>query len=117
VKPRFQADNDLRSSIRAGVLRHERSVDFQSARAARLDALPDPEVLHLAAVENRILVSHDENTMPAHFRDFLSAGNRWPGVLMVPQGASVGSVIESILLIWIASGAEEWVNRIAWLPL
>jgi len=29
VKPRFQADNDLRSSIRTGVLRHEPSIDFQ----------------------------------------------------------------------------------------
>jgi hypothetical protein len=44
VKPRFQADNDLRSSIRIGVLRHEPSVDFQSALLARLDGIPDPEV-------------------------------------------------------------------------
>jgi hypothetical protein len=40
VKPRFQADNDLRSSIRTGVLRHEPSIDFQSALAARLDGIP-----------------------------------------------------------------------------
>jgi hypothetical protein len=92
VKPGFQADNDLRSSIRTGVLRQEPSVDFQSAFAARLDGIPDPEVLQLAMAQNRILISHDENSMPGHFRDFVKRGNRSPGVLIVPQGSPVGRV-------------------------
>jgi hypothetical protein len=117
VKPRFQADNDLRSSIRTGVLRYEPSIDFQSAIAARLDGIPDPEVLRLAMIQDRILISHDENSMPDHFSDFVRGGNRCPGVLIVPQGAPVGRVIESILLVWIASEAEEWIDRIAWLPI
>jgi hypothetical protein len=69
------------------VLRHEPSIDFQSAVAARLDGIPDPEVLRLAMVQGRILISHDENSMPGHFADFLNGGNRSPGVLIVPQGA------------------------------
>jgi hypothetical protein len=48
VKPRLQADNDLRNSIRTGVLRREPAIDFQSALAARLDDIPDPEVLSKA---------------------------------------------------------------------
>jgi hypothetical protein len=55
--------------------------------------------------------------MPAHLKDFLRGGSRSPGVLMVPQDAPAGRVIESILLIWIASEADEWTNRIVWLPL
>jgi hypothetical protein len=117
VKPRFQADNDLRSAIRAGVLRREPSIDFQSARAAGLDGVADPDVLRLSAEQGRILVSHDENSLPGHFRAFLAAGHQSPGVLMVPQDAAIGPVIESILLLWIASEAAEWTNRIAWLPL
>lgn len=117
MKPRFQADNDLRSSIRAGVLRREPSIDFQSALTARLDAVPDPEVLNVAAAQGRIVVSHDENSMPAHFADFLKAGNHSPGVLIVPQEASVGPVIESLVLIWIASDASEWVDQMVWLPI
>jgi hypothetical protein len=117
VKPRFQADNDLRASIRLGVLRHEPSIDFQSARAARLDGIPDPEVLRLASTQGRVLISHDENSMAAHFRDFLTGGNHSPGLLMAPQRASTSSVIESILLIWIASESEEWRDLIVWLPL
>jgi hypothetical protein len=109
VKSRFQADNDLRNSIRVGVLRREPSIDFQGARAASLDCLPDPQ--------GRILVSHDENSMPGHFSDFLEGGNRSPGVLMVPQGAPVGRIIESIVFIWVASEPDEWIDQIVWLPL
>ena len=69
-------------------------------------------MIRLAAVQGRILISHDENSMPGHFSDFLASGNRSPGALMVPQGKPVGRVIESILLIWIASEADEWTDRI-----
>lgn len=117
MRPRFQADNDLRSSIRRGVLRREPAVDFATAIDADLDALPDPDVLRLAAIQGRILVTHDANTMTRHFRDFLQAGNHTPGVLMVPQEAAVSRIIESIVLIWVASEASEWADRIVWLPI
>ncbi|MEO5924036.1 MAG: DUF5615 family PIN-like protein [Bryobacteraceae bacterium] len=117
MKPRFQADNDLRNSIRLGVQRREPSIDFQSARAAGLEGLPDSSVLQLCAEQGRMLVTSDQNTMPLHFREFLSAGNRSPGVLIAPQGTQVAAVIESILLLWIASNEEEWQDRIVWLPL
>ena len=116
MKPRFQADNDLRSSILTGVLRREASVDFKSALLARLDGVSDPEVLRLACQDDRILVTHDENRMPAHFAEFIRAGNSSPRVLVVPQGTSVGQVIESILAIWIASDSSEWRDGNHWLP-
>ena len=54
------------------------------AQRARLDGVPDGEVLRLAAEQGRILVSHDENSMPGHFREFVAAGNESPGVLLAP---------------------------------
>ena len=71
MKIRFQADADLNAEIVAGVLRREPGIDFQTADEARLRGLLDPEVLALAAQENRILVTHDRRTMPRHFADYL----------------------------------------------
>ena len=116
MKPQFQADNDLRGAIRTGVLRREPSIEFQSAHAAGLEGVADPEVLRRCAEHGRILVSHDENSMPGHFRDFVAAGRMSPGVLIVPQDAATGAVIESILLVWIASESDEWRDRLVWLP-
>jgi hypothetical protein len=114
---RFLADADLNEGIVAGCLRRESEMDFLSANDADLEGMPDPEVLALAAAQDRILVSHDFQTMPRHFGDFLQAGNSSPGVLLVLQRLPIGEAIEELVLIWGASAADEWQNRILKIPL
>jgi len=77
----------------------------------------DPEVLALAADRQRVLVSHDVGTLPAHFHAFRSAGKRSSGVFLIPQSLDVGTAIDELLLIWLAWEASEWENRLMWLPL
>jgi hypothetical protein len=115
VKIRYQADNDLRKAIVRGSVRREPQIDFQSAQAARLDRVPDPDVLAFAANEGRILVSHDFQTMPRHFREFTMTRPS-PGVLLIRQDLPIGKAIENLLLIWEASEPEEWVNRLCLVP-
>jgi hypothetical protein len=117
VKIQFLADADLNKAIVTGVLRREPSVDFLTAQAAGLRKMKDPEVLALAAGQQRVLVSHDVGTLPAHFRAFIAAGNWSPGVFLVAQALDIGAVIEELLLIWLASEASEWENRLELLPL
>lgn len=97
-------------------LRREPSIDFLTADAADLSGLKDPEVLAVAARGGRVLVSHDQKTMPRHFADFI-AHTPSPGLLLIPQHLPIAAVVEDLLLIWFASEAEEWVNRIRYLPL
>jgi len=61
VTVRYQADADLNQAIVTGVLRREPTIDFQTALAARLEGIKDPEVLAMAAQQQRILVSHDRS--------------------------------------------------------
>jgi hypothetical protein len=72
-------------------------------------------VLAFAADEGRILVSHDFGTMPKHFCQF-TQGRNSPGVLLVRQDVPVAEAIETLLLIWEATEAEEWVNRLCLVP-
>jgi len=78
VKVRFLADADLNKAIVSGVLRREPSIDFLTAHTAGLRRMKDPEVLALAAGQQRVLVSHDVGTMPAHFRTFARPKNGAP---------------------------------------
>ena len=117
MRVRFLADADLNKTIVSGVLRRERSVDFLTAQAAGLRRMKDPEVLSLAAEQQRVLVSHDVGTMPAHFRELTKAGKRSAGLFLVPQSLFVATVIEDLLLVWLESEASEWENRLEWLPL
>ena len=116
MKIRFQADADLDEDIVTGLIRREPAVEFQTASEAGLAGLNDQEVLSRAAEDGRLLVSHDRRTMPRHFADFI-VGTSSAGVLIVSQKTATIVVIEELLLIWSASEAEEWVNRIAVVPL
>ncbi|MHC5833520.1 MAG: DUF5615 family PIN-like protein, partial [Nostoc sp.] len=88
----------------------------QTAFTAGLKGVKDPEVLAIAAKQERILVSHDRKTMPSEFAEFI-ANNQSAGVIIVSRKLAIEVVIEELVLIWSASSAEEWVDRIAKLPL
>ena len=113
---RYQADADLNQAIVTGWLRRESTIDFQTAFAAGLEGVKDSEVLAIAAQQRRVLVSHDRKTMPSEFAEFITT-NQSAGVIIVSRKIPMEVVIEELLLIWAASSAEEWVDRIAKLPL
>lgn len=116
MKIRFQADADLNQIIVSGVIRRESNIDFKTANASELEGLNDLEVLALAAKEGRVLVSSDRQTMPRYFWEFVSTQTS-AGVLIVSQNLAIGTAIESLILVWETFEAEDWVNRIASLPL
>ena len=103
---RFQADADLNFLIVRKLLRREPGIDFQSATQAGLAGLSDLEVLAVAAQEGRLLVSHDETTMPRHFAEFINSRES-AGLLIVSQALPHSIVVENLHLIWAASEAEE----------
>jgi hypothetical protein len=116
VKIRFQADADLKAAIIQALLRIEPTMDFKSAHKAILAGLDDAQVLAIATEDERVLITHDRKTMPYHFAEFIRRRTS-TGVIVVPQDMSVTAAVDELLLIWTASEASEWKNRICYLPL
>jgi predicted nuclease of predicted toxin-antitoxin system len=116
-RPRFLADHDLNEHIVAGVLRREPALEFVRARDVGLSDRPDAEVLAFAAANGFLLVSHDVNTMPAQAYARVAAAQPMSGLLMVRQAQPIASVIDTLVLIWSASEAEEWHDQVRFLPL
>jgi hypothetical protein len=108
----FQADGDLNQIIVTATRQREPSIDFRSAADVGLEGVPDSEVLEQPARDGRILISHDRRTMPVHFRARLKSGKPSPGVLIVPQHAAFGPVVDAIVLIWATSEPDEWQNQV-----
>ena len=115
MKVRFQADNDLRKAILRSALRCESQLDFRSAQSALLEGVRDSEILALAARDGRILVSHDFQTMPRHFREFTEREHS-PGVLLISQDLPIGEAVASLPLIWEASTPSDWEGRLWLVP-
>jgi len=116
MRIKYQADADLDARIVRGLRRRQPGIDFRSAVEAGFWSVPDNEVLRQSAEEARVLVTHDQRTMPHHFAQFVLR-NSSSGVIVVPSSLAIGAAIEELQLIWEGSEAEEWVNRIAWIPL
>jgi len=116
MRVRFQADADLNQIILVATVRQEPPIDFQTAPAAGLASLSDREVLAVAARAGRVLVTHDQRTMPRHFSAFIATDTS-AGVIIVPQHLPIASAVEDLILIWSTTEADDWTNRICFLPL
>ena len=115
MRPRFQADADFNHKILVGLRRREPSVDFLSAHEGGIVGASDADVLRISAESGQILVSHDRNTMPAHFGRFCETRSG-PGLIIVLQDLDIGAAID-LLLIWLVTDAEEWVEKLGFVPV
>jgi hypothetical protein len=116
LKARLLADADLRFGIVHGLQVREPAIDFLAAQGIIPESMPDPEVLALAAMLGRVLVSHDRKTMPNHFYRFLERRES-PGLILLPQALAIGQAIEELHVVWACGTAEEFRNRVIYLPL
>jgi len=115
VTVRFQADADLNQKIVSATVRLEPAIDFRSAVDAALPGLDDAAVLASAAVDGRVLVTHDMKTMPRHFGEFIQEASS-PGVIVLSQRMPISEATASLIVIWSTTRAEEWVDRIYVVP-
>jgi hypothetical protein len=115
-RPRFLVDQDFNEHIIKGTRRLEPGIEFLLAREAGLERASDSEVLAWAAAQGWIVLSHDVNTMTASAIELVASGKMMRGLLIARQLAPVGSVIDSLILLWAASEAEEYADRVTYLP-
>ncbi len=114
---RFLADEDVRAGIIQELRSREPTIDILDVKTAGFRGTKDPELLELAAQQGRILISHDRETMTRYFRERLDSGKLTAGLFVVPQSsAAIREIIDSLLMVWTASEAEEWRDQIVYLP-
>jgi predicted nuclease of predicted toxin-antitoxin system len=116
-RPKFLADNDFIQAIIDGVLRREPSIDFGRVRDFGLERRSDPEVLEWAAQNGFIVISHDVNSMRGFAYERFARGEPMAGLFLVHQTEAIAPVIESLIVVWAGSEAEEWRDQVRYLPL
>ena len=113
---KFLADENFDNTIIRGLLRRKPNVDVVRVRDVGLAGEDDPTVLEWAAQENRILLSHDVATITRYAYERIAAGQTMTGVIEVTFDASIGQVIEDLLLILNCSLEGELEGQIYYLP-
>jgi predicted nuclease of predicted toxin-antitoxin system len=71
---RFLSDENFRSAIVQGLRRRQPNIDIVTLQDAGFIGQNDPSILAHAAQMDRVLISHDVNTMPIHFTNHLANG-------------------------------------------
>lgn len=95
----------------------EPQLDVLRVQDTPLYQATDPVLLEWAAKEDRILLTHDVQTMTKYAYDRIRAGLPMPGVIEVRDDVPTGQAIEEILLVLSVSLPDELANRITYIPL
>ena len=115
--PRLLADENFHGDVLRGLLRVEPKLDILRVQDTHLYQAADPVILEWAANEDRILLTHDVETMTKHAYDRIRAGLSMPGVIEVRDDLPIGQAIEEILTALLATEPGELANRITYIPL
>jgi hypothetical protein len=115
-QPRFLADEDFRFEIVLAVRRLEPSLDIGTVVELGRSGSTDEQVLEFAQANQFLVISHDVNTLKAEAERRIVDGRGVFGLFLAGQRKPARAIAESLVMIWGASEAEEWANRIVFLP-
>lgn len=116
---RFLLDENLSPLIKRELLRREPTMDILrvgDAGAPSLETKDEP-ILEWLQTSGYILVTDNRKSMPQHLRNHFERGGYHHGIITTRRGIALGQIIEELLLIWHASEAAEFRNRMEYLPL
>lgn len=109
---RLASDADVHGEIIRGLRRRRPGIDSVRVQDVSPESAADLKVLAWAAVENRVLITNDRNTMVGFAYQRVAAGEQVPGLIVTTNEQSIGSAIEDILLIAEYMSEEEIRDQI-----
>jgi len=118
MKVRFLLDEHLSPRLKTALLRLAPTADVVRVGDPGAPVLGtlDPEVLRYLEISQRMLVTANRASMPAHLEAHWAAGGRLWGFLWIRPGTPLGRLAQELYLIWETSDAEEWIDWVDWIP-
>ena len=92
-------------------------MDVARAHDVGLTGVEDRIPLEWAARHNRILLTHDVQTLVGFAWESVRTGQPIAGVLVLGRKLRVSQAVEELLMIAECSEIEEWAGVVAYLPL
>lgn len=113
---RLLADSSLNHHLLTACRRRAKTIDFLSATKARIERLSHTELLHFAAEEDRILVTHDIHTLPVQFTRYLASGAFSPGVFLIHPQTPIADATGWLEVASLAADPTDWQDQILEIP-
>ena len=110
-------DENFDQRILRGLRLRLPDLDFVIAQNIGLGGSADPDLLDWAAREDRVVVSHDINTVTKFAGDRLRQSLPLPGVIIVPEQMEIGPAINDLEVLIECSATADLDHQIQYLPL
>jgi hypothetical protein len=118
VKIRFLLDENLSSKLKFAVKRQNPSIDILRVGDPNTPEFGtlDPDLLKYLQFSKRLLVTDNRSSMPAHLEAHWQQGNNIWGLIWLRPSSTISQWVESMSLMWEITEAEEWIDRLDWIP-
>lgn len=114
---RLLIDENFDHSILRGLIFRLPQLDFVLVRQVGLAGFPDSDLLKWAAKNQRVILTHDVNTMSDYANQLLRRGEPMAGVIIVPDQMAIGRAIDDLELLIACSSESDLRDRTQYLPL
>ncbi|MFO0849488.1 MAG: DUF5615 family PIN-like protein [Gemmataceae bacterium] len=112
---RFYFDNHMPKVVAAGL--RAQGVDVQTAHQAGRSRVPDPELIRLATIDGRVVVTQDDD-FKGHAADFQTRGEPFAGIVYCdPEVYTIryGLLIQNLLILHGVYTADDMRDRLEYL--
>jgi hypothetical protein len=113
---RLLTDENFNGSILRGLIRRLPDLDVVRVQDIGLMNADDPTILEWAANKQRILVTHDVETIAGYAYERVKNGLPMPGVVEVIATAPIGQVIDDLYLFVRCSQPDEYEGQVLFIP-
>lgn len=114
---KLATDENFDGDILRGLLRRQPDLDIVRVQDTEIYEAPDPNVLRWTASEQRILLTHDRETMPGFAYERVTSGESMPGVFLVSDQMPKGQAIEEIVIAVHCLSPDECKAQVIYFPL
>jgi hypothetical protein len=111
-------DENVPEQLMDALIQREPAIEISivGQETARPKGTLDPEVLLFAEKSKRALVTLDKKSIARHEANHRAVNHHTWGVFNLRNGFSTLRYVEDLILIWSSSDAEDWRDRMEWLP-
>ena len=118
MKVRFLLDENLSKQIKIATIRLNQAIDILCVgeQDAPSFGTLDPDILLYLESAQRLLITDNRKSMPGHLESHWASGGRIWGLFWVRPQTQIGQLAQALVLVWEATEAEEWIERVDWIP-
>jgi hypothetical protein len=114
---RFLVDENFNNDILHGLQNRTPDIDVVRVQDTEVYQADDPQLLEWAAQQDRILLTHDVQTIPGYAYERVVAGLPMPGIIEVSTQIGIGEAVEALCILIGAGTPTDFENQVRFVPL